>query len=683
MVKTENNLHQRLLTARLPALPQVLLRFLELSRREDAGLDDIGRLIAQDPAMASKVLTLTSSASRYQNQSPKDLLQCLILIGLDNTKTALMAESIHQVFDSFVAGRTVDLGPFWKHSLSTAILAGRLAKATGYARREEAYLAGLLHDVGQLALVTTLPERYFNVFSESYDDSWLTNWESLSLGLTHAEAGAWLAGRWQLDSYLADALLYHHEPVERIVSAHPLVRITWLAHALSRDPEMDTVLFGLDAEARLRIQDGISEEVDKAARFLGIDLARKNAGATARAQLAETLRPMALAGVQQAVSPPPERELLPRLQAIMTAAQSLYGLGYGLLFEPKDGSLRGRVAWSHLSRLEELVVPVGPDGGCIGRASGSGRLATTWDVDHPALILDDQLCRALGSEGILCLPLTTGSPAEVLVFGLDKDKAQALQTWPLLLERFAREAAAALDIGEKTVPGEAGLPQDHLRRIVHEANNPLSIIKNYLHILGERFEGQEAAADIGLLNSEIDRVSRILNGLTVPVAISEKPAGREIGLNATIRELIAFCRDTGFIPAGIQIDWALAENLPAVRVNPDILKQILLNLVKNAVEVLGNHGRIGIESAGPVFQDGKSHVLMRVFDDGPGIPAEIRERLFQPVATRKGGEHAGLGLAIVGELVARLQGRITCNSSETGTVFEISLPLAGPAGEAA
>ncbi len=683
MVKPESNLHQRLLTARLPALPQVLLRFLELCRREDAELEDMARLIAQDPAMAAKVLALASSANRYRAQPPKDLLQCLILIGLDNTKTALVAESLHQVFDAFAAGRTVDLGLFWKHSLSAAILASRLAKATGYARPEEAYLAGLLHDVGQLAMVSTVPERYFNVFSENHDDSWLANWETLALGLTHAEVGAWLAGRWQLDAYLADALLYHHEPVERVVSAHPLVRITWLAHALSRDPKTDASLLGLDADTLAQLQDGLDEELDQAARFLGVDLTRKEVDASARVQLAEALRPLAMPGVQQALRTRPESELLPRLRAVMTAAQSLYGLGEGLLFQPKEGSLRGRVAWPHLARLEELLIPVGTDGGCVGRASASGHIATTWDVAQPALVLNNQLCRALGGEGLLCLPLASGTPAAVLVFVLDRDKAQTLQAWPLLLESFAKQAAVVLGIAEQAAEGQAGIARDHLRRIVHEANNPLSIIKNYLHILGERFEGQDAAADIAQLNAEIDRVSRILRGLTAPIETQEQPSGQAINLNDTVRELVAFCRDTQFIPAGIQVDWALAGGLPAVRANPDLLKQIVLNLIKNAVEVLGSQGRIGIESAGPVLQEGRSHVLLRVFDDGPGIPAEIRERLFQPVATFKGGEHAGLGLAIVGELVTRLQGRISCHSSETGTLFELALPTAIRTGEAA
>ena len=675
MVKPEDNLYQRLLTARLPALPQVLLRFLELSRREDTSLDDIGRLIAQEPAMAAKVLTLAGSASHYQSRQPKDLLQCLLQLGLDSVKTALVAESVHQVFDAFAAGKTVDLGRFWKHSLTAAILGRRLAKASGYARSEEAYLAGLLHDVGQLALVTTLPEQYFKVFAEEHDDSWLANWEAVALGLTHAEVGAWLAGRWQLDSYIADALLYHHEPAERVAMAHPLVRITWLAHALDRDPETDVAMFGFEAPMLEQLLAGVEVEVEQAAKFLGIDLERAESAAEARAQLAEEIRPLALAGAQREMKLGPEGDLLPRLQAIMAAGRSLYGLGEGILYQPAGQHLQGRVAWLHLQRLEELIIPIGPDGGCVGMASALARVTSTWDAHRPASILDDQLKRTLAGEGLICLPLAVGKPAPVLVFALSQAKAAALMARPLLLEHFAQEAAQSLGLGAETAAVSDSALQDRLRRVVHEANNPLGIIKNYLYVLGQRMEGREEAADLALLKGEIDRVGRILRGLTTPEQPQETPAkSGGVDLNRVIQEMVAFCRDTGFIPQGIQVELALADGLPRVRGNSDSLKQILLNLVKNAIEVLGQQGSLGIVSLGPVLHQGSPHVMLRVLDNGPGMPAEMRERLFQPVESHKVGG-SGLGLAIVGELVAKLQGQIQCRSGETGTAFEILLPV--------
>lgn len=676
MVKPDDNLHQRLLTARLPALPQVLLRFLELSRRDDSDFDEIGRLIAQEPAMAAKVLNLAGSASRYRSQPPRDLFQSLLHLGLDTVKTALVAEAVHQVFDAFVAGRSVDLGHFWRHSLAAAILAKRLAVKTGYSRPEEAYLAGLLHDVGQLALVATLPEQYAKAFSEHHDDAWLANWEGLTLGLTHAEVGAWLAGRWQLDSYLADALLYHHEPAEHIVTAHPLVRIAWLAHALDHKQEFDSTAFGLDAETLAWVQEGVDVETEQAARFLEVDLGGEEGDAAARARLVEEVRPLALAGAQGEAKFRPGGDLLPRLQATMMAARSLYGLGDGILYQPERGHLQGRVAWLHLTRLEELVIPLGAGGGCVGTAAASARIATSWDDDRPAVILDDQLRRGLEGEGLLCVPLGKTAPCAVLAFALERDKAKALLARPLLLENFAAELAAGLGLAAPAREDDANL-HERLRRAVHEANNPLGIIKNYLHVLGERLAGQEEAADIALLSAEIDRVGRILRGLTAPeTGAAESPAGGA-DLNRAVQELVGFVRDTGFIPPGIQLEVALADELPRVRATTDSLKQILLNLLKNAVEALSDKGRISIVSAGPVLHEGRRHVVLSVSDDGPGLSEGVRARLFQPVETQKGGEHAGLGLAVVGELVQKMQGRIECQSGGLGTRFEVLLPSVG------
>ena len=680
-ISSEDTLHKRLLTARLPALPQVLLRFLELCRRDDAGLDDIAKLIAQEPAMANRILTLAGSASRHQISSPRDVLQSLIVVGLESTKTALVSDSVNQVFDSFVAGRAVDLRSLWKHSLTAAVLARRIAKEFDYTRVEEAYLAGLLHDVGQLAMITIFPEQYFKAFSSNGDDTWLSNWESLAIGITHSEVGAWLAGRWHLDSYLADAILYHHEDIERITVAHPLVRITWLAHNLSIDANIDVEAFDLDQDKLDRIRDGVDDEVLEAATFLGIDLTRDEAEPEARGRLAEIVRPFALAGVQHDIKLSPASDFKARLQSVMTAGRSLFELGDGVLFQLEGSQLKGQTARQYLARLEELAIPLGPNGGCVGRAATNARLASTWDEGSPASILDQQLLRVLGGEGLFCLPLTSGKPTAVMAFSIDKEKAQLLRARPVLLDNFVREARKTLGISDASSPtGDANVCQDRMRRVVHEISNPLSIIQNYLHVLGERLAGQEAAADVAIVNSEIARVSRILSSLTAPAADQpdrpDRPTGRGNDLNQAVRELVEFCRDTGFTPPGIALDLTLADDLPPVQASTDSIKQILLNLIKNAVEVLGDKGRIVVTSAGPIFDNGRSHVLLCVSDNGPGMPMEVRERIFQPVATRKGDGHAGLGLAIVGELVAKMQGRIECRSSEAGTLFEVMLPVA-------
>ena len=101
------------------------------------------------------------------------------------------------------------------------MIARDAARMLDYVHPEEAYLAGLLHNVGRLALLAAAPKEYAFNFT-ALDDEDLCAVEQRTLQITHAEAGAWLIERWQLDSFLADAVLYHHEPGDRLVAGEPL-----------------------------------------------------------------------------------------------------------------------------------------------------------------------------------------------------------------------------------------------------------------------------------------------------------------------------------------------------------------------------------------------------------------------------------------------------------------------------
>jgi signal transduction histidine kinase len=136
-------------------------------------------------------------------------------------------------------------------------------------------------------------------------------------------------------------------------------------------------------------------------------------------------------------------------------------------------------------------------------------------------------------------------------------------------------------------------------------------------------------------------------------------------------------RESKFLPASVE----LAVRLPAhgceIDGAPDTLKQILLNLVKNAVEALPKGGRIDIVNNGQVLRNGRFYYALCVSDNGPGIPAEHRSQLFSALQSSKPGPNRGLGLSIVQGLVKKLGGTIACVSTTAkGTMFEICLPLA-------
>ena len=129
----------------------------------------------------------------------------------------------------------------------------------------------------------------------------------------------------------------------------------------------------------------------------------------------------------------------------------------------------------------------------------------------------------------------------------------------------------------------------------------------------------------------------------------------------------------------MQIHLDLDESLPTVMLDGDLIRQIILNLLKNAVEAMPQGGNITIKtigrngSNGNIDPTGASEAQIIISDDGPGIPDEIKAGLFQPFSTSKEG-HEGLGLSIVDNLVKQLNGSITCESQSTGTRFAIGLP---------
>jgi signal transduction histidine kinase len=110
-------------------------------------------------------------------------------------------------------------------------------------------------------------------------------------------------------------------------------------------------------------------------------------------------------------------------------------------------------------------------------------------------------------------------------------------------------------------------------------------------------------------------------------------------------------------------------------INRNSLKQVLTNLVKNAVEALQAGGEIEIATRDQVNVDGRPYVEVRIADNGPGIPDEVISSIFTPVKSRKGREHAGLGLTIVKNLMTDLHGSISCrNIADGGAEFVILLP---------
>jgi signal transduction histidine kinase len=174
-----------------------------------------------------------------------------------------------------------------------------------------------------------------------------------------------------------------------------------------------------------------------------------------------------------------------------------------------------------------------------------------------------------------------------------------------------------------------------------------------------------------IIGNAISRIQRIVGALKTYSHLDEEPtrvpADLHEGIETTLTLFAYALRDITVVRHFGQ--------LPSVPIFVDELNQVWTNLIQNAVQALGGKGTITIETerARRAERDG---VAVRVIDDGPGIPAEIKDRIFEPFFTTKPkGEGTGLGLGIVSTIIAKHGGELRCESQPGATRFEVWLPV--------
>lgn len=704
MHSTEPDIRSRLLVARLPAMPQILLKLLEHCQDDAAGMSDLADLIAKDPGIASKIFSVANSSAYHRSGVKLGLEQALAAIGTDMVKTLVISESVFQIFNNFSHTDSTDLRSFWRHSLAAAVIARDIAVRMAYPHVEEAYLAGLLHDVGRLALLATAPREYAASFSAT-DDASLCAVEQRTLQVTHAEAGALLIERWHLDSFLADSVLYHHESAARIGNAHPLIRIVLLAHLLSqRDADAAAVadagvLCGIDAEALADIRERAVEQVRQAADHLGIDLAGADGPPPAPAvpyapadptheRLSEEVRSLVLAS--NAGHTFARRQSEDELFAtVIRSARILFAFNDAIILQMNatGHALRGRAVGAHRQRLTEFSVALDSDSPI---AQAAILLKPTY-VRRSGKLLgvgEEQLLRMLDTSALLALPLVNGGRCSgVLIGGIDQAQLADLQRRERFLQAFAAQAGTAVTtLSTERTDNDAQLAsvaqefRNASRRVAHEVNNPLSIIKNYLSILDSKLIRQEPVlGEMSILNEEIDRVGQIVSNLAdlQPPALLEL---RGADVNQVADGVVRLFQNTEFVPQSVRIVTRLNDQPGWIAAGADPVRQIMMNLLKNAVEAMPipRGGEIEVANNGHVNRDGQVYLDLSIRDTGPGIPADILATLYASGRSTKEGPHRGQGLAIVQRLVRQIDGMIMCRSGSGGTTFEILLPIPQP-----
>jgi len=676
-------------------MPHILIKLIELCQWDDSAVDDFAELIIKDAAVTMRMLRAANRSMHANFGQKPGLKQSLLALGIETVKSLLIGESVAQVFDGLSNSDNSDLRGFWRHSYTAALAAQKVADMADYSHPEEAYLAGLLHDVGRLSLLSAAPREYSPLLSH-VDDAGLCVAEKQTFGITHSEAGSWLIGQFSLDSFLADSVLYHHLPAEKLVDSHPLIRISMLSdlvasHGASEPAtEAAKVLFGLDKDALLKICKDTEKQVKETATLLKIDLTgteqamavpypskRPSNDGNARDQLIVEVKQLILASESRRSFSGAENELAV-LSAVAKSAGLQFGFGHVLfLMKDEDGRrLHGVALQSFKQNGSEFSVDL-HKGGLVSESLET-RQPVFLDSESSELeLVEEQLFRLMDADHLVCLPLLFDKQELGVMLGsVPAYRYAELVDKSNPLRMFASQAVAAITSARARVE-ELDRVADKYRQtsrwVVHEAGNPLSIIKNYLAVLDSKVSRKEPVqAEIEILGQEIDRVSQILLGLTG--AQVDKPR-EKLGVKEVVGEVVRFLKVTNFVPPAIKLDTQIQNSASEVRVESDTLKQILVNLIKNAVEAIQGKGEIVVSIPGYINRDGRLYCALTVHDNGPGIAPQILAKVFTPVKSTKGGDHAGLGLSIVHGLVKGLGGEIMCRSNDGGTTFELLLPV--------
>jgi len=210
--------------------------------------------------------------------------------------------------------------------------------------------------------------------------------------------------------------------------------------------------------------------------------------------------------------------------------------------------------------------------------------------------------------------------------------------------------------------------------IAHEVRTPLGILRSSAQMLGRKLPGGGDETElVTMIVEEVDRIDRVVAGL-LEVARPREPHLQPTRLAPLLERALDFIAGQAR-ERRITLARSLDAAAPRARCDAEQIYQVALNLIVNAVQVLPRGGQVTVRTV----SGGNGRVGFEVQDDGPGIPPELRERIFAPFfSAREGG--TGLGLALVQRTVQAHQGSVAVDSTAGhGATFRVMLPVAGAA----
>lgn len=272
----------------LPTLPTVVSRILQYVNDPTSSAKGLSELISHDQSLTMKVLRVVNSAFYGFPKKISSLHQATAILGYNAIKNMALSVAVFGAFGKDGFSSEFDREAFWRHSVAVGVIARLIARKIRFHEVEEAFISGLIHDIGKVLLDQYMHEDFIHCVRLANEKNLLLiSAERAHFGFDHCDVGGFLAKRWNLSQTLAEVLEYHNSPPGDLKTLGTNVKLLALVHVsdiMARGAKLgfagDDLVprtsmelwkeLGLSKEDILEIKDRISEEMNKADEFLKI-----------------------------------------------------------------------------------------------------------------------------------------------------------------------------------------------------------------------------------------------------------------------------------------------------------------------------------------------------------------------------------------------------------------------------
>lgn len=724
----------------LPTLAPIAVKLLALTSDTGSAAADVVALLARDQSLTARILSVANNSARTAPGGVKTLDRAVVLVGFATVRSIVLAVKFFEYFGSH-AQRAESGGfcraEFWRHSLAVACAARMLARECPSLRvpPEEAWIAGLIHDLGKVALHALFPKAYDRIAALAHESrSDIVDCERDVLGVDHTVTGHRLARAWKLPRSYQEAIWLHHLSSDQLPSSaqsRDLVALIQLADTLAREQHIGrsgnhqiyessadiAARMGALADAVQRVTPQLVGEVAEQAALLGLDGTTSEAiylraVTDANAELSRLHNE--LLGTNQRLAAGArcfratalvasrldgQSDLADVVAAIAAAAPAALQRPTAAAFGVRGGAALVDVAWTDGSTSGATTVT--PD------ASLSEWLAAEQS--------DDGLIRRAPSELrqiLACLPAGVSCAAPwlapvartgrlvggILAFS-DEDEAARIASEQAELRAFvaslgltletARAQAAARRLSEDLAETNRRLQQAQSRLLrqrtlsmiaemasgaAHELNSPLAVISGRAQMLRDRTPDADVRRALEIIHARAHECSRIVSEL-LEFAQPRPPIRAPVKLPELLNALREALLSERSLPAS-SFRVEITGEIPAISADAAQLRTAFRELLANAFDALAESG--GFIAVNCVTRPADEIVETTVRDNGIGMPPAVLERAFDPFFShRRAGRGRGFGLARAYRIVEMHGGRLWLQSrAGEGTTAHVLLPIA-------